>query len=144
MDLKEIEKELIELKNKDLELKLVYGIEENSDNPFGDKDIPVIKARLTYGYVYKDMFITSDKIYPLSLVENTDLLNNLLSIQKAVKEFEEINKRKQKMDKNVIIEEDVLEVTDTKTSETQVYTMEDLYRIIKEQSEKIAELTPKN
>lgn len=45
------------------------------------------------------------------------------------------------MDKNVIIEEDVLEVTDTKTSETQVYTVEDLYRIIKEQSEKIAELT---
>ena len=45
------------------------------------------------------------------------------------------------MDKNVIIEEDVLEVTDTKTLETQVYTMEDLYRIIKEQSEKIAELT---
>ena len=45
------------------------------------------------------------------------------------------------MDKNVIIEEDVLEVTDNKTSETQVYTMEDLYRIIKEQSEKIADLT---
>lgn len=45
------------------------------------------------------------------------------------------------MDKNVIIEEDVLEATDTKTSETQIYTMEDLYRIIKEQSEKIAELT---
>lgn len=45
------------------------------------------------------------------------------------------------MDKNVIIEEDILEVTDTKTSETQVYTIEDLYRVIKEQSEKIAELT---
>lgn len=45
------------------------------------------------------------------------------------------------MDKNVIIEEDVLEVTDTETLETQVYTMEDLYKIIKEQSEKIAELT---
>lgn len=45
------------------------------------------------------------------------------------------------MDKNIIVEEDVLEVTDTETSETQVYTTEDLYRIIKEQSEKIAELT---
>lgn len=86
--------ELIELKSKDPELKLVYGIAENSDNPSGDKDLPTIEAKLTYGYVYKDMFVTSDKIYPLSLVENMGLLNNLLSIQKSIKEFEEKRKIK--------------------------------------------------
>ena len=94
MGLKEIEKELIELKSKNPELKLVYGIAKNSDNPFGDKDLHTIEAKLTYGYVYKDMFITSDNIYPLSLVENMGLLNNLLSIQKSVKEFEEKQKIK--------------------------------------------------
>lgn len=90
----EIEKELMELKSKNPELKLVYGIAKNSDNPFGDKDLPTIEAKLTYGYVYKDMFITSDNIYPLSLVENMDLLNNILSIQKSIKEFEEKQKIK--------------------------------------------------
>ena len=94
MGLKEIEKELIELKSKNPELKLVYGIAKNSDNPFEDKDLPTIEAKLTYGYVYKDMFVTSDNIYPLSLVENMGLLNNLLSIQKSVKEFEEKQKIK--------------------------------------------------
>lgn len=94
MGLKEIEKELIELKSKNPELKLVYGIAENSDNPFRGKDLPTIEAKLTYGYVYKDMFITSDKIYPLSLVENMDLLNSLLSIQKSIKKFEENRKIK--------------------------------------------------
>ena len=97
MDLKEIEKELTELKSKDPELKLVYRTEENSDNPFGDKDVPVINARLTYGYTYKDMFITADNIYPLSLLENKDILtelSNILSIQKSVKEFEENGKKK--------------------------------------------------
>ena len=94
MDLKEIEKELTELKSKDPELKLVYRIEENSDNPFGDEGTPIINAKLTYGYVYKDMFITSDNIYPLSLIENMGLLDNLLSIQKSVKEFEEKQKIK--------------------------------------------------
>lgn len=90
MDLKEIGKELIELKSKDPELKLVYGTEENSsDNPFGDKDVPVINARLTYGYTYKDMFITADKIYPLSLLENKEDILNIASIQKSLKEFEE-------------------------------------------------------
>lgn len=86
--------ELIKLKSKNPELKLVYGIEENSASPFGDKDLPTISAKLTYGYVYKDMFITSDNIYPLSLVENMGLLSSLLSIQKAVKEFEENRKIK--------------------------------------------------
>lgn len=86
--------ELIELKSKNPELKLVYEVEENSDNSFGDKDMPIINTRLTYGYVYKDMFITSDKIYPLSLVENMDLLNSLLSIQKSIKKFEEKRKIK--------------------------------------------------
>lgn len=86
--------ELIELKSKNPELKLVYKVEENSDNSFGDKDMPIINTRLTYGYVYKDMFITSDKIYPLSLVENMDLLNSLLSIQKSIKKFEEKRKIK--------------------------------------------------
>lgn len=98
MDLKEIEKGLTELKSKDPELKLVYKTEENnSDNPFGDKDIPVINARLTYGYTYKDMFITADNIYPLSLLENKDIsteLSNITSIQKSLKEFEENGKKK--------------------------------------------------
>lgn len=86
--------ELIDLKSKNPELKLVYEIEENSNNPFDDKKLPVINTRLIYGYVYKDMFITSDKIYPLSLVENMDLLNSLLSIQKSIKKFEENRKIK--------------------------------------------------
>ena len=84
--------ELIKLKSKNPELKLVYGIAENSDNLFGGKDLPTIEAKLTYGYVYKDMFITSDKIYPLSLVENMDLLNSLLSIQKSIKNLKKTEK----------------------------------------------------
>lgn len=83
------------LKDKKPELKIVYDLEENlNDNPFGDTKLPVINAKLTYGYTYKDMFITADKIYPLSLLENEDVLTNIISIQKSIKEFEENEKKK--------------------------------------------------
>ena len=73
-----------------MDFKMVYSLEKNlSDNPFGDTDMPVINAKLVCGYTYKDMFITADKIYPLSLLENKEDILNIASIQKSLKEFEE-------------------------------------------------------